>query len=193
LETIINILINPYYLLFLAIILVIVTKLIFKVDYINCFEIIDNHINNFRHNNKLLIVPFCFHFILPLILGIATNNIKTIDTDVVNITVVIFSILTSMLFTLLVLILNMKEKVDTRKKGSEVVILKSLIKETYYTIMFEILVAILVLILCFISLFANKISCITSGLTYYLTFLFIINLFMVVKRIHKIIEAEMKK
>lgn len=182
---------NPYTLIFICVIGLLISKFIFKVEYMNCVKIIDNHISVFNNKNgKLLLVPFFTYNILPFLMALGVNRIKVIDSDMINIITVIISILTSMLFTLLVMLIEMKDKIDIKKmqNANQINIMKRAIKETYYTVMFEILISISVLLLSFIYLFTQKISCIVSTIIYYLVFLLVLNLFIVLKRIFNIID-----
>jgi hypothetical protein len=184
---------NPYTLIIVSCIILLISKFIFKIDYMNCTKIIDNHIGVFNNKNgKLLLVPFFTYNILPLLIALGVNRIKVIDSDMINIITVIISILTSMLFTLLVMLIDMKEKVSIKeaKDANQLNIMKMTIKETYYTIMFEILISISVLLLSFFYMFTQKISCVISMIIYYLVFLLVFNLFIVLKRVFNIIEQK---
>ncbi|WMJ78468.1 MULTISPECIES: hypothetical protein [unclassified Sedimentibacter] len=182
---------NPYTLIFICVIGLLISKFIFKIEYMNCFKIVNNHINVFNNKTgKLLLVPFLTYNILPFLIALGVNRIKVIDSDMVNIITVIISILTSMLFTLLVMLIDMKDKIDLKKfqNANQINIIKRAIKETYHTVMFEILISISVLLLSFVYLFTQKISCIISAIIYYLVFLLVFNLFIVLKRIFNIVD-----
>ena len=70
---------------------------------------------------------------------------------------------------------------------------KQCLVETYHTVMFEILTSVILLVLCLFNVFTKKFGIIQSFLIYSLTFLLIINLLMIIKRIFRIINADMKK
>ena len=59
--------------------------------------------------------------------------------------------------------------------------------------MYEILNSIIILIMCFIDIFSGKYFWLSSLVIYYLTFTLVMNLFMVLKRIFKVIDEDMKK
>ncbi|RXI38706.1 hypothetical protein DP129_10825 [Clostridium tetani] len=191
-----KILTNPMFLLGICSLMLVIAKLIFKLDYMGTLEIISYHINNFRNktNNKLLKVPFFVYFILPLILAIAISRIKIADNNIVGNITVVLSILTSMLFTILTLLIDFKGKLEERNNGNgpKVIRLKNLIKEIYYAIMFEIIVSVLLLLLTFIFMITNQIGCTISVIIYYLLFLFIFNLLIVLNRIFRIYEEILK-
>ncbi|BDR63997.1 hypothetical protein [Clostridium tetani] len=191
-----KILTNPMFLLGICSLMLVIAKLIFKLDYMGTLEIISYHINNFRNktNNKLLKIPFFVYFILPLILAIAISRIKIADNNIVGNITVVLSILTSMLFTILTLLIDFKGKLEERNNGNgpKVIRLKNLIKEIYYTIMFEIIVSVILLLLTFIFMITNQIGCTISVIIYYLLFLFIFNLLIVLNRIFRIYEEILK-
>lgn len=161
----------------------------------NCSKIINNHISIFinEKDRKILIVPFFTYMIVPLLIAFGVNRIKIIDEDMINIITVILSILTSMLFTLLVMVIDMKSKMDLRatNDGNQMNITKKLIKETYYSVMFEILISVVLLILSFIYLFTQVANNIISIIIYYLVFLLVFNLLIVLKRIFNIIDVDL--
>ena len=75
-----------------------------------------------------------------------------------------------MLFTMLTMILDMKTKIDsdTSLPSRDAMLSAKLLKEVYYSIMFEIFISILVLTACFIELFSKKYSIISSVFIYYM-------------------------
>lgn len=194
---ILNIINNPYTWIIFSVIFLLISKVVFKIDYMNCFEIIDKQINNFRckKTNSILIISFTTHFIMPFFIALGIVNIRIIDEDIINNTTVILSVLTSMFFTLLVLIIDMKAKSEVRDKGqgAKILILKELIIETYYSIMFEIFISITLLILLFIHMFTKQYSYFSSLIIYYLVFLLIFNLFIILKRIFKIVKDDLNQ
>lgn len=98
-----------------------------------------------------------------------------------------------MFFTLLTLILDMHKRIKTDKNynASNASISLKLLKETYYAIMFEILMSTVILIMCFVYLFTEKYSCIGSIALYYFTFVLLMNLFMILKRVYKVIQEDL--
>ena len=97
-----------------------------------------------------------------------------------------------MLFTMLTLILDMRKRVlsDENYDASKASISAKLLKETYYSIMFEILISVVILIMCFVEIFSKEYSFFSSIIIYYLTFTLLMNLFMVLKRIFNIIDYD---
>ena len=85
-------------------------------------------------------------FGVPALLTLALIQIRTVENDVLDIITVIISILTAMLFTMLTMILDMKTKIDsdTSLHSRDAMLSAKLLKEVYYSIMFEIFISILV-------------------------------------------------
>lgn len=168
--------------------------IVLKNPYINCLRIIKMHAQCFRCSNGRYSKNSIFiYFIMPLVMATIFAYVRIIDDDVINILTVIISILTSMFFTVITLILDMRKRVisDCSYNANDASVVAKILKETYYTIMFEILVSILILIMCFITLF-GKMYCVLNSITiYYLTFLLLFNLFIVLKRIFNVVDKDM--
>lgn len=182
---------------FIVIIICILSKFGIGLDYLSVTDIIKNHINCFRKkaSQKLMIIPIIDYLVVPFLLGASAAQIKIIDADIINVITIIVSILTSMLFTLLALIIDMKAKIKTNDNyfSTEAKVSEQSLIETYYTVMFEILVSVVLLVLCLFNVFTQICGFIQSIIIYSLTFLLIINLLMIIKRIFRIIDTDMKK
>ena len=100
-----------------------------------------------------------------------------------------------MLFTVLTIIIDMRAKINKNPLyySMEAQVSKKSLIETYYTVMYEILVSIILLILCFFNCFTHVFGFAQSFLIYSLTYMLIINLFMIVKRIFRVIDTDMNK
>lgn len=192
-DKVIEILVDPIFLVVFLGVVMLAGRFLLGKRTIDCTCIIERHIScilSEKHGRYI----FLLFFVVPLILSLALAKISIISDDAINIITVIISILTSMFFTLLTLILDMKTRVkeDKNKSASEAAIMANILKETYYSIMFEILVCALLLICCFLNIFSAKYSFWTSVLVYYMTLVILLNLFMILKRIFKIIENVIK-
>lgn len=132
---------------------------------------------------------------MPLFIAIYIAKNKIVTADILNILTIIISILTAMLFTLLTVIIDMKNKikVDNKYSGVEAQNIIQALKETYYTIMFEIFISILLLILCLINVFTSEYTFLQSILIYYFSLLMIMNLLMILKRISAVLDVEIEK
>lgn len=181
-------------LLFVGMILLI-GKFFFHKDYLNCTNIIKMHMNCFKNQEeKLSKVSLFLYFGVPMLIALSLIQIRILDDTVVNLLTVIVSILTSLFFTLLTLILDMGKKVRKDKKynANDADTSSKLLKETYFTIMFEILVSVMILILCFVELFAKMYSIFSSLIIYYLTFVLLVNLFIILKRVYTVIKVDIE-
>ena len=89
--------------------------------------------------------------------------------------------------------LDMRKRIISDKdyNANKAAISAKLLKETYYSIMYEILNSIIILIICFVELFSKKYFWISSLIIYYLVFTLLMNLFMLLKRIFKVIDNDM--
>lgn len=187
--------ITPRGLLLLVGIILLIGKIFFHKDYLNCTNIIKMHLNCFENQEKKCSkVSLFLYFGVPMLIALSLIQIRVLDDTVVNLLTVIVSILTSLFFTLLTLILDMRKKVrtDENYNANDSNISSKLLKETYFTIMFEILVSIIILILCFVELFAKMYSIFSSLIIYYLTFVLLVNLFMILKRVYTVIKADIE-
>lgn len=194
-KKIVELSVTPYGLLLLSVLFLIIGHVFFKKTYLNCFQIIKKHLECFRNTKgKYSIVSLFLYFMVPYFIAASLVQIRVIDDEVINIVTIIISILTSMLFTMLTLILDMRKRIikdecyDANKAG----ISAKLLKETYYSIMFEILISVVILIMCFVEIFSKAYSFFSSIIIYYLTFTLLMNLFMVLKRIFSVIDNDIQ-
>lgn len=196
-NNVIKVLLEPQNVMWIIVIVVLsIGKFGFGLDYISVIDIIKNHLSCFKKKNgKLMTIPIINYMIIPFIMGAATTVTKKIDSSSINIITIIISILTAMLFTILTIIIEMKAKIkgDSEYYSVEARISKQSLIETYYTVMFEILISIVLLILCFFNCFTQQFGSIQSMLIYSLTYMLVINLFMIVKRIFRVIDTDMNK
>lgn len=187
----------PQNVIWIVIILIlIIGKCGFKLNYISVLDIIKNHLKCFKNSkNKIMIIPIANYIAIPFLLGVATTMAKKVDGDTIEIITLIISILTAMLFTLLAMIVDMKAKIkeDPNYFSTEAEISKKALLETYYTVMFEILVSVVLLILCFFNCFTQAFGNIQSFMIYSLTYMLVINLLMIIKRIFRVIDTDMRK
>ncbi|MCQ4638574.1 hypothetical protein NE619_17740 [Anaerovorax odorimutans] len=190
-----NFICSPYGILVTCLLILLVGRFVFKKKYMNCFEIIKKHLDCFNSKNgKTSYVSIFLYFVIPLFLAIAVLRIRNIDTNVINLLTIIVSILTTMFFTLLTLILDMRGKVKASREynaGDASLSLK-LLKEVYYSIMFEILLSVAILIMCFVELFAQQFYWLCGLVIYYISFVVLTNLFIVLKRIFKVIDKDLE-
>lgn len=192
-EAIVEIILQPYVLLSVAIIIICVDRYFFGKQHLSCIGILEHHIGKIKSEKHGGFSVFVY-FIVPLIISVALGITRAIDNDAINTLTVIVSILTAMFFTLLTLVIDMRTKVKDNKSynASDANVMKNVLKETYYSLMFEITISILLLIACFINLFAKSFSIFMSVLIYYMTLVMLFNLFTILRRVFKVIEHSMK-
>lgn len=180
----------------IVILVLLISKFGVGLNYISVTDIVRSHLNCFRNQEgRLLVIPVVNYMVLPFLMGGATAVVKIIDAATANIITIIVSILTAMLFTLLTMVIDMKAKIkkDPEYFSKQAEVSKKALLETYYTIMYEILVSIVLLLLCFFYCFSEKYGALQSFFIYSLTYMLVINLLMIIKRIFRIIDTDMKK
>lgn len=190
-----KVILDPTVWLLVCVCILLCFKIVRKTNFFNVTQIIKKHLEAFRdeEQGKYNKIQFSIAFIIPGIIAISISSIKIIDTDTINILTVIISILTSMFFTLLALILDIKTRWDEKKgDSSEYSVIKKLLQSLYYAIMFEILISICLLILCFLAVFIAKFTWIQSFFIYWFSIMLIMNMLMMLKRIFLVIERTMK-
>ncbi len=189
--------VKPNILVWIVIIFIILlSKFIFGIDYISTKDIIINHFKCFKSKKgSWLIVPLITYAGIPLLLAYAVVQMRIIDDSTINIITIIISIITAMLFSMLTVIIDMKSKIKGNPQyySTEANISNKALIETYYTVMFEILVSVALLVFCLFNVFTKAFNSIQSFIIYFLTFTLIINLLMIIKRIFRIIDLDMKK
>ncbi|MCI8950050.1 MAG: hypothetical protein HFG49_08415 [Lachnospiraceae bacterium] len=192
---IVKVLVTPKGLLIISFCILIIGKIIFHKDYLSCFSIIKHHMDCFRmENGHISKMSLLLYYFIPLLLAISLIQIRILDDTVVNLITIIISILTAMFFTLLTLILDMRARIrtDHNYNAGDASLSTKLLKETYYSLMFEILISIAILIMCFVELFAKQYSCCASLIIYYLVFILLLNMFMILKRIYCVINKDLE-
>lgn len=186
---------TPYGLLITSVLFLVVGRLLFHKTYLNCIIIIQKHLECIKDSRgHYSVFSLILYFGVPGLVSFSLVQIRLIDEDVINIVTIIISVLTSMLFTMLTLILDMRKRIlqDTNYNANNATISVKLLKETYYSIMFEILVSVVILIMCFVEIFSKAYSFFSSAIIYYLTFVLLMNLFMVLKRIFNVIDNDIR-
>lgn len=145
-------------------------------NYFNISQIFIEQFSLFENCKGQLIVFYG----VPFILALAVVQIKILDTDVISNMNVVLSIFTSMFFAMLSIISSYPKKDDA--------VYNSLMKETYNSLIFEIVLCILTLMTTFLFMFINvaiynRIAKVGSFLVYFLTFVILLNIFIIIKRI----------
>ncbi len=166
-----------------------------KMKYTSIREIIKNYLSCFcdDSNKKILIFPVLYCFGIPLLVSVVAALKHEIDSNIISTVTVIVSILTTLLFNLLMLIIEMKSKIqkDPQYYSMHAYLSKRALIQAYYSVMFAILVSVGILVICLFNVFVKLYGLIQSICLYYLLFLLLINLLMILKKIYKVIDTDM--
>ena len=190
-------------------------------DKINVIKIVKDHISTFKdyRTNKYKIGDFILFFGIPLLIaGIFSYFNISLTHNLISLLITSLSIFAALLFNLLLLIYDVVQKTK-----NESALKIRFLKEVYSNISFCILIAILaviilILISCYDELYVrndnmyyychvllsifNGINDINNTLfiyrifnfiAYYLIILFLLTLFMILKRIHILLYKEYKE
>lgn len=195
-QTVVKFMVSPIGLLVVVVVLALSGRFVMGMKYLDCSAIIKNHYECYKkENGKYKLFPVVLYTIIPVIISFALAQVEGLDGEKINIITIIISILTAMFFTLLALIIDMKEKIRNNKNylASDANVSIKLLREVYYSLMFEIFLSILTLLMCFLVMFKDSFGKINTVILYYFLFDILINLFIVLKRIFLVIEREIEK
>ena len=164
--------------------------------YTSVKEIIKNYLSCFSDDNgRILFLPVVYYFGVPLLVSIVAALKHEMDGNIINTVTVVVSNFTTLPFNLLMLVIDMKSKIqkDPEYYSMDARTSKKALIGAYYAIMFAILVSVGILIICLFNVFVKTYGLIQSICLYYLLFLLLINLFMILKKIYKVIDTDMNK
>lgn len=176
--------------------ILIVNKIFFKLNYFSVGDIIKGHFMCFKGmNGKYLLIPILNNISMPIILAIFAAYMNEVNEQLIDLITVIVSIITAMLFSLLTMVIDMKANIkrDENYYSKEASISNKALIQTYQTIMYEILISVVLLIFCLYNAFSDNFGLIQSFIIYFLSFSLILNLLMIMKRIYKVIDIDLKK
>lgn len=162
---------------------------VFRVKYFDFFEIIKNYFEIFKdQNGKISILAIYIANILPLWIALFLKDFFPEGKVDYETELLIVTILTALFFSVFGIIFSLKDKLKDKnylegKSASEKVILNKLVDSVLYINMFEIVISIFILILCFISSLIEQKE-ILNIINYYLLFVLLINMFILLKRLH---------
>ena len=174
---IMNILLSSKIFSILAIVILLIAALQKNNNFFNIRDILKKHFDIFG-DNILAIITF---FVVPLLLAIGIAKEKIVTKEILDIVSLIITIFLSFFFALMgVLTANDKEE----KK-------KTVVNETFNTVVFECTLSIILLLIIFIMIFCgsyewNIYTFMMSLIIYYLFFTITINIFIIIKRISRI-------
>ncbi len=151
-------------------------------NYIDIRGVFIKHFSFFRDNK----IQFLSIYIIPVIFSLYIGCNKIITRDILDTLVIILSILISMFFAVLSIICSIESKKDNK-------IYSQLLKETFISTVFEIIICIILLLISFAAIFFgrgfnNIVDFFVSVIVYYLTFILILNIFVIIKRVEVLFE-----
>ncbi len=172
---------------------------------ISIFSIIKDHISTLTNNknNRIYFPDIVLFFVLPAIIaalmfysGVALND------SLVNALITSFSIFSALLFNLLLLVYDIAGKIaeprptdDDELQIKQRIQRRELLREIYVNVSFEILISTFIVVIL-LTYFLKPSNCNLIGVnvcnfqwllastTYYLSILFLLTLFMILKRIY---------
>lgn len=166
------------------------------IDKINVTGIVAEHIRTLRSydTGAYARLDFFLFFIVPLVVSAPLTYFRPVLTPgLVGVLATSLSVFAALLFNLILLIYDMLNRgSDSSGKGTVKI---RLLEEIYRNISFCILLAIVTLIFLLIDFLDIKrlgIQQMLAFLVYYLVGVFILTLFMVLKRVHILVRREIR-
>ncbi|WP_312060413.1 hypothetical protein [Anaerotignum sp.] len=137
-------------------IILVILSIIFNVNYMDCTNIIKKHMDFLKNDDgKYLMLPVITYYFVPLIISIiAIRSGATVNKEFAESMIVIISILISSFFMIITCILSMKPIFVQNKKLSALQYenINCQIKESSYTVIFEIFISFIIVLLCVVSI-----------------------------------------
>jgi hypothetical protein len=174
-------------------------------EKINPRRIIRDHLKTLYSNRTSKPNPwdFLLFFILPVIVSIfLLSGLKApLNKDAIGVFATSLSIFAALLFNLLLLVYDVVRKVDqSERKQANDGVKAQVLKEAFSNISFSILVSIVSVIFLLVLFLLNDqlekwphaIKYLLDFVSYWLISMFILTLFMVLKRVHILIEDEVR-
>ncbi len=172
------------------------------IDKINTYGIVRDHVHTLKNynTNKYSLVDFILFFVVPFIISgsLIYFNFKLTDSFI-NVLITSLSIFAALLFNLLLLIYDIIRKKDASVNNKK--LKTEFLEQIYANISFCIFIAIIAIIFLIISsltvtnsetisLNAAKLRTVLALFIYSLLFMFILTLFMILKRVHILLSKE---
>jgi hypothetical protein len=168
------------------------------LEKINITNIIVDHVDTLRSHESGRRSPgdiFIF-FVLPAVSAGLLARVRTeFSAELAGILAAILSVFAALLFNLILLIYDIVSRREESAQGGG--LKQTLLRQIYSNISFCILVAILTLLLLLLNSFRFTIPewarLVLAFSVYYLLGVFVLTLFMVLKRIHAVLRKEVKE
>lgn len=164
------------------------------IEKINISQIVKDHISTLKNyeTGKYSFWDFVLFFFVPFLIGGVLVYFRfKLTKEIVNGLVTSLSIFAALLFNLLLLIYDIIRKTENSEGING--LKTTFLKQIYSNISFCILIAISTVILLLISFLNIEIALlhyILAFFVYYLVSLFILTLFMILKRVHILLSKE---
>lgn len=170
---------------------------------IHVYNIIKGHFGTYQNDNtgKTSLIDYLSFILLPILISCYITFISDIVLSKVDVLLTVFSIFTALLFNFLMLIIQIKEKVNSDKEDlvNNVDLEKyyKCVDQTYYNVSFAVLLSIIAIVLLWIiSILPNEeitlILQITSAVTETVMIMFFFDLLMILKRVFAIYDIKNK-
>lgn len=163
---------------------------------INIQEIIRGHIKTLIDSgkNKASLPDIFSFFIFPAILSVVGIYFKlNINKEIISLLVNFGAIFTALLLSVLVLVYDQENKINTENKTALINIKKNLLKQLYYNICYCIIISVALVVTCLIHSIssAEKLNIyFTSPIITLFTSNLVLTILMVVKRMHTLLISE---
>lgn len=162
---------------------------------INVSKILTDHFGTFRHTSgKVKIRDYLLFIGVPVIItAILIKFGATLERGILGVFLTCYSIFIALLLNLLLLIYDIMHKVNNNiAKDPKRQLKKKFIKEVYSNVSFSILLSIILIIVLVLGYIENLlVQCIVSAIIYFLSAMFILSLFMILKRVYILLSKEM--
>lgn len=170
---------------------------------IHVYDIIKGHFDTYQNDNtgKTSLIDYLSFILLPILISCYITFISDIVLSKVDVLLTVFSIFTALLFNFLMLIIQIKEKVNSDEEDlvNNVDLEKyyKCVDQTYYNVSFAVLLSIIAIVLLWIiSILPNEeitlILQITSAVTETVMIMFFFDLLMILKRVFAIYDIKNK-
>jgi hypothetical protein len=167
------------------------------LDKINISEIVTDHIKTLKayHSERQSWSDILIFFFVPAVLaGLLARSREEFSSDFAGLLAAILSVFAALLFNLILLIYDIVSRQEEANGSNEV--RHTLLRQIYSNVSFCILVSIFTLLLLLVYSFHFQIPAwahrALAFSIYYLVGVFLLTLFMVLKRIHVVLRKEVK-
>lgn len=171
-------------------------------DKIDVRRILRDHLATLRdeRTGKRSLPDILLFFILPVAAAVLVPYSRSLKPDTIGILLTSLSVFAALLFNFLLLVYDVTQRQRTQAVQAQSDLERELqarklgiLRETYDNVSFCILVSVLGVVALLASLMAKEQSVVArvlSGVSCYLVCVFLLTLFMVLKRVHILVSVE---